>query len=192
MMKKEKIIDTFRELGFLLEEIEDREWYSFSYEGNNYLYLYNSEDEEFLSISIPGIFDLKEDNANAFVSLEEMLNSTPKYVKAYKMGNSLWLFYERELLGDEDLKLVVSRMIMHLDAALFTAYKIMSKMETEEEDTIENDEQPEDAVVINEIEAQDSPADKQEQNSEEKPLESFLDIVSGLMKRDSTDTETKD
>ena len=49
----------------------------------------------------------------------ERLNATLKYVKTYKAFGGLTLFYERELMEDEDLKGVIRRMIMHLEAGHF-------------------------------------------------------------------------
>lgn len=181
---KEKIMKAFQELGFQLKEVEETEYYGFSYEGNNYMYLYNSEDEQFLSISIPGIYELNDENAGTFVALEEMLNSTPKYVKTYKVGDSLWLFYERELLGEEDLKLVISRMILHLDAALFTARKFIATMEMENKNETANDgndEQSEYAEVIEEQEEPKSTSDNEKQESENT-------VLGNLMKRETADT----
>lgn len=132
MTTKENVLNTFHELGFLLEHVEGF-GYKFTYEGSNFLYLPDKEDEEFLSIALPGIYDLQDDNLATFISLTEKLNSTPKYVKAYKLGDSLWLFYERELLGGEDLKLVISRMILHLDAALCLGRQFLATAEEKAE-----------------------------------------------------------
>lgn len=186
---KEKIIEAFQELGFQLQEVEETEYYSFCYEGNNYMYLYNSEDEEFLSISIPGIFDLKDDNASIFVALEEMLNSTPKYVKTYKLSDSLWLFYERELLGGEDLKLVISRMIMHLDAALFTARKFLATIEMEDENETVNDEHYEQPKYTEVLEEQNSTSDNKKEESENTVLGNLMKRLSGMIKRETANTE---
>ncbi len=140
---KEKVLEAFRELGFQLEQVEETGWYNFNYEGKNFIYLPNSDDEEFLSISIPGIYDLEEDNIAKFVAMTEKLNSAPKYVKAYRLGDSIWLFYERELLGEEDLKLVISRMIMHLEAALYLARNFQATLDSGEEGVEADDSQEE-------------------------------------------------
>ena len=54
---KEKILAAFENLGFNLEDIESL-GFSFNYEGINYLYMYNEDDENFLNISVPSIYDL--------------------------------------------------------------------------------------------------------------------------------------
>ena len=150
---KEKILEAFRELGFKLEE-EEGMGYCFNYEGLNLLYMYNENDEEFLNIALPGIVEVEEDKMLQICALLEKINSTLKYIKAYMLGNSVWLFYERELIeqreqsrtcsdyaesrekktegqlcGEEDLMTVISRMILHLEAGLVFARKAMAEIE---------------------------------------------------------------
>ena len=150
---KEKILEAFRELGFKLEE-EEGMGYCFKYEGLNLLYMYNENDEEFLNIALPGIVEVEEDKMLQICALLEKINSTLKYIKAYMLGNSVWLFYERELIeqreqsrtcsdyaesrekktegqlcGEEDLMTVISRMILRLEAGLVFARKAMAEIE---------------------------------------------------------------
>ena len=125
---KEKILEAFRDLGFKLEE-EEGMGYCFNYEGLNLLYMYNENDEEFLNIALPGIVEVEEDKMLQIYALLEKINSTLKYVKTYMLGNSVWLFYERELFGEEDLMTVISRMILHLEAGLVFARKAMAEIE---------------------------------------------------------------
>ena len=156
---KEKILEAFRDLGFKLEE-EEGMGYCFNYEGLNLLYMYNENDEEFLTIALPGIVEVEDDKMLQICALLEKINSTLKYVKAYMLGNSVWLFYERELIeqreqsrtcsdyaesrekktesqlcGEEDLMTVISRMILHLEAGLVFARKAMAEIE----ETMAND-----------------------------------------------------
>ena len=98
---KEKILEAFRELGFKLEE-EEGMGYCFNYEGLNLLYMYNENDEEFLNIALPGIVDVEEDKMLQICTLLEKINSTLKYIKSYMLGNSVWLFSERQLFCEED------------------------------------------------------------------------------------------
>lgn len=135
---KEKILETFENLGFNLE-YNDTLGYSFFYEGINLLYMYNEDDETFLNISVPGIYDL-EDGKEAYDVLKEKINSTLKYVKAYTLCNSLWIFYERDLLGNEDLEEVIRRMVLQLAAALMFARDVIDKIENGESDKTTDDD----------------------------------------------------
>ena len=114
--------------------------YCINYEGLNLLYMYNENDEEFLNIALPGIVEVEEDNMLQICALLEKINSTLKYIKAYMLGNSVWLFYERELFGEEDLMTVISRMILHLEAELVFARKAMAEIE----ETMANDSSDDD------------------------------------------------
>ena len=163
---KEKILEAFRELGFKLEE-EEGMGYCFKYEGLNLLYMYNENDEEFLNIALPGIVEVEDDKMLQICALLEKINSTLKYVKTYMLGNSVWLFYERELIeqreqsrtcsdyaesrekktegqlcGEEDLMTVISRMILHLEAGLVFARKAMAEIE----ETMANDSSADDTA----------------------------------------------
>ena len=79
---KEKILEAFANLGFKLEDA-DGMGYVFDYEGIRFLYMYNENDENFLSIALPGFHDYDENNAAQYCILEEKISSTLKYVKAY-------------------------------------------------------------------------------------------------------------
>ena len=127
---KEKILNVFETLGFQLEEMEGF-GYGFRYEGINNFFMPNEDDEEFLNIAIPAILEINEDNVHAAHMLMDKLNSTLKYVKANKLGDSMWLFYERELYGGEDLEKLVSRMILHLEAAMNFYRNAMTNIKNE-------------------------------------------------------------
>lgn len=142
---KEKILEAFAELGFQLEQMDDF-GYGFSYEGTNFIFMPNTDDEEFLNICVPGIYDLEEESPLTCIELMNKINSTLKYIKAYELGKSIWLFYERELFGDEDLAKVISRMILHLEAGLMFSRKAMAEIKSnaeekgEDNDIVESDD----------------------------------------------------
>ena len=132
-------MEAFAELGFKLEQMDDF-GYGFSYEGTNFIIMLNSDDEEFLNICVPGIYDLEEESPLTFIELMNKINSTLKYIKAYELGKSVWLFYERELFGDEDLMKVISRMILHLEAGLMFSRKAMSEIKVNAENNGDEEE----------------------------------------------------
>jgi len=136
---KEQILNTFAAMGFQLEEMEGF-GYGFQYEGINYLYMPNDDDEDFLNIAVPAIVEINDENAHAAHMLMDKLNSTLKYVKANKLGDSMWLFYERELYGGEDFEKLLSRMILHLEAALNFYRNAMANIKEELDST--DDDKP--------------------------------------------------
>lgn len=135
---KEKVLEAFAELGFELSSKGDFAL-GFDYEDIHMLYLPQAEDESFLNISIPGIYDLKEENPMVFIDLMNRINTNLKYVKAYGCGDSLWLFYERELFDDEDLPKVISRMILRLECALDFSRNALAEIKAGEDGTDETE-----------------------------------------------------
>lgn len=135
---KEKVLEAFKALGFEMEELEDL-GYGFSYEGKKYLYLPNEDDDEFLNLAIPSVWDEEDDELVSQSELIEKINSTLKYVKAYKMMESIWLVYERALLSEEDLEPVIAHMTIHLDCAhAFLCKQTAEAMKGDEEEEDEN------------------------------------------------------
>ena len=133
---KEKILDAFKALGFEMEELEGF-GYGFEYEGKHFLYMYNEDDEDFLNLALPAVLDIDNENNVGFYQVMDKINGTLKYVKANKLNDSMWLFYERELFGGEDLKQLLSRMILHLEAGLMFLRRAMASSEEENEDASE-------------------------------------------------------
>lgn len=125
---KEKILEALDSLGFKLEK-EENLGYSFNYEGLNLLFMYSEDDTNFLNIALPGIYEANDGNVLQVCALMEKINSTLKYVKAYLFGSSVWIFYERELFGDEDLPLVISRMVLRLESGAQFARKTIAEIE---------------------------------------------------------------
>lgn len=131
---KEKILDAFKALGFEMEELEGF-GFGFEYEGKHFLYMYNEDDEDFLNIALPAVLDMDDEDNVGFYQVMDKINGTLKYVKANKLNDSMWLFYERELFGGEDLKQILSRMILHLEAGLMFLRSAMAASEENESES---------------------------------------------------------
>lgn len=113
---KKKVLNALKNLGFETEEL-GQFGYGFDYEGVHFVWI-GSDDEELLTLAIPGVLD-KEDNSELkFYQLMDQLNSLLKYIKVNEYGDSMWLFYEREIIGEEDLEQVLPHIIVHLEQAL--------------------------------------------------------------------------
>ena len=137
---KEKILEAFKTLGFKLEEIEEM-GYTFCYEDIHMLWSYNEADEDFFSLSVPAMYDCGNDKLPQSCALMFKINSTLKYVKAYNIDTNLWLFYERELFGNEALDELIARMVLHLEAAVRFTRKAIEEIENiDTDDDIEDDD----------------------------------------------------
>jgi len=133
---KEKILGALKALGFQLEEIDDI-GYDFFYEGKHYLYMYSEDDENFLNLAIPAVQDIDKDDITPY-KVMDTINSSQKYIKAYDFFDSMWLFYERELIGEEDLKKVLAKMILRLEYGYVFLHKLLSESGEEEESPSES------------------------------------------------------
>lgn len=111
----EMIIKAFRALGLELEVLDELV-YGFDYEGARYLWLANVDDD-MLSICMPGIMDQEDVGELEFYKLMDKVNGTFKFVKANAVGDSVWLFYEHELMGEVNYERLIQHMVLHLDQA---------------------------------------------------------------------------
>lgn len=142
----EKILDTFMSLGFELEDLEEI-GYGFQYENINFIWMTN-EDTKFLNIGVPGVLDKKEGDELMFYQLIDKLNGTFKYVKVNTLGDSMWLFYERELLdSDENLEEIISKMVVHLEASL-EMFRMILKEANEDSQNEDSDDTKEDSGFL--------------------------------------------
>ena len=69
---KEKVLEAFAELGFELTPMEEL-GFGFDYENIHMLYLPQANDDDFLNISIPGIYDVEEENPIAFLESNRLI-----------------------------------------------------------------------------------------------------------------------
>lgn len=113
---KTKILEAFKNLGFEMEDMEEL-GYGFEYEDLHYLWM-NYEDDEFLRIAVPAVCDKPEDYVLDYYQVINKLNSTLKYVKTCEVCNSIWFFYEREIVGEEDFEKLLPKIILHLEHAV--------------------------------------------------------------------------
>ena len=142
MTMKEKCLEALKNMGFQTEYHEGL-GYGFKYEGRHYLFMPNENDDTFLSISLPGVVEMGDIPEDAFYKLMDKMNATLKYVKTNTLHDDMWLFYEREIICEEDIEAVVRRMILRLDAALVMLRHEMKESEESEEND-EEDENEED------------------------------------------------
>lgn len=134
MTMKEKILEAFKALGFKVEDL-DGTAYGFHYEERHFLLFPNDADEDFLNIALPCVLEPDDVDEQVFTVAMEKVNSTLRYVKAYKAFGGMSLFYERELSGGEDLKEVIRSMILHIEAGHFFLHHRLLKSKDDDSDS---------------------------------------------------------
>ncbi len=120
--------------------------YEFEYEDLHYLFLPSDNDEKFLSLALPAVLNFNDEEHPATYEMMDELNSSIKYVKASRIHDAIWLFYERELQGNEDLEALLTAMIMALEAALINLHGQVRDAENEDEEEDEDSESGDDIV----------------------------------------------
>jgi hypothetical protein len=181
MIMKEKVLDALKALGFETKDFEIG--YGFEFEGSHFLYL-PSDDEQFLSIALPSVHEFDEENELEGYKLMNKVNRQMKYVKATRINGDIWLFFERNLLGDEDLKEVLQQMIFSLEAAHF----FMQDWEENAEDDNESDEDEDDNE--SDEEEEDFESDEEDEDSELEEVEDDEFVVDeDISEEEDTETE---
>lgn len=180
MIMKEKVLDVLKALGFETKDFEIG--YGFEFEGSHFLYL-PSDDEQFLSIALPSVHEFDEENELEGYKLMNKVNRQMKYVKATRINGDIWLFFERNLLGEEDLKEVLQQMIFSLEAAHF----FMQDWEENAEDNNESEED-EDNFEFDE-EEEDIEADEEDEDSELEEVEDDEFVVDEDSSEEDSETE---
>lgn len=136
---KEEILEAFSNLGFKLEERGEND-YSFEYEDIRMLYIYNDDDEDYISISVPGILGFDDCEMLQMYELMNNVSLTVKYVKAYAVNGNMWLTYEHKLMDGDNLIDVIYHMIVYLEGAYRFAYKAFCDIDKTDDNGSSDDE----------------------------------------------------
>lgn len=98
---------------------------NFTYEGWNFLFWNDADDPQFFRLTLPGVFDVTDDNfANAIMTCNN-INWNYKVVKAVlydyedgkEKGASVWMCYEQVLDANPQIDELVPQAIHSLIAA---------------------------------------------------------------------------
>lgn len=126
MNQKEIILDQLKAMGFEPIELEDV-GYVFKYEDMNYLYMPDDDDEQFLRIVIPHLFEVTDENRVAVLEAMHETGLMLKYAKVCIMyENAAWAIYEHCLNSTENLPELLEHIIRVLEATAHVFYKKMN------------------------------------------------------------------
>lgn len=137
-----KILHALVKLGFRPEVVEDF-GYGFKYETHNILVM--DSDDDYLNLSFPSIRDTDASNELIYYQLMDNINLRLKYVKAYMMGDDIWLSIDRELFEDDNLKDALMSMITRLDIADGIIHDSLEKVLSHEDDEKDDDTDSDDS-----------------------------------------------
>ena len=123
MNQKEIILDQLKVMGFEPIELGDA-GFVFKYEDMNYLYMPDDDDEQFLRIVIPHLFEVTDENRVAVLDAMHETGLMLKYAKVCIMyENAAWAIYEHCLTSTDNLSELLEHIIRVLEAAAHVFYK---------------------------------------------------------------------
>lgn len=130
-MIKEKVLECLYQLGFQPELIDEDFGYRFSYE--ELTIIYNPEEEtQCLSLSMPGIFDISEENRAAVLEAMIKLCTKMRFVQPVIMFDSVWLNYQHYLDKETDpTPELLEHMVRVLAFSMIQFHKIINNEEEE-------------------------------------------------------------
>ncbi len=139
-MSKELILAKIEELGFSIEEAGDF-GYVFKFEELTILYM-PDDDENFLRFAVPNIYDVTDENKRFVLEVVNDTNMSIKYSKTCVYGDSVWVFYEYRLFGEDNLEEIIEHSMLLLQASYFLFHRKLEGDDTlpgEDEDDNNNE-----------------------------------------------------
>lgn len=123
MNQKERILEELSSMGFELIELGNV-GDAFKYEDLNYLYMPDDNDEQFLRIAVPQLYDVTDENRVAVLEAMHDTGLMLKYSKVCIMyEDAVWAIYEHRLSTCEDLAEILEHIIRVLKATAQVFHK---------------------------------------------------------------------
>lgn len=157
MNQKKNILEQLNAMGFEPIEVGD-EGYVFKFEDLNYLYLPDENDEQFLRIALPHLFEVTDENRVAVLEAMHDTSLLAKYAKVCIMHGGVWSIYEHYISSTDDLTELLEHIIRVLGMTAYVFYK-----------KINGEDYPEHSIESNE------PSDDELETELDKLLDSIVD-----------------
>lgn len=125
-MIKEQVLKALSAHGFIPEEIEGF-GFRIDYEGLNIIYSEDDEDTKCVTLILPSIFDISDDNRTAVLEAMVKLCGRMKYVQPSIMfDKQVWLNYQYYTNDNEVNADLIEHMIRVLALSTTTFHKIIN------------------------------------------------------------------
>lgn len=121
-MDKELVLSKFEELGFELEDVGDFGFF-FRFEELNFLYLPDEDDDQFFRLTLPYVFDVTAENKPFVLEVVNDTNLSIKYSKTCVINEHVWIFYEYQSFGDDNVGEIIEHGIRLLQATVGLLYR---------------------------------------------------------------------
>lgn len=127
-MDKTKVTDALYRLGFHLTEYPDM-GYVFRYEGLNIFLHFEKDDDEFIRLALPCIFEGDNDNRIFLLDLVNEANIKLKYAKIVLRDNEVWVLFETDAYSEQALEQTLQHGILSLQAAHLCFCRLVTGLE---------------------------------------------------------------
>lgn len=115
-MSKELVLKKLENLGFSVVDAHEF-GYVFKFEELTLLYM-PDDDENFLRLALPNIFDVTVENRPFVLEVVNSTNMTIKYTKTCVFGERVWVFYEYRLFGVDNIEAIIEHGLLLLQATV--------------------------------------------------------------------------
>lgn len=123
---KEKVLEILHQLGFAPEFVNEYFGYKFNYEELTMLFIPDDGACHTVSLTLPGVFDVTEENRVAVLEVMEKLAGKMKFVQPVIVGGLVWLHYQHFLGSQEPTPELLEHMIRVLAVSSFVFYKFIN------------------------------------------------------------------
>lgn len=145
-MKTEDVIGALRSLGFTPQD-NGNDSYSLEFENLVVLYMPDEDDEEFFRCSLPGVFEVNDENKEMIMELINRTNMRMKYTKTAIYGDAVWVFYEAHIWSDSCVEDMIEHAMYLLKATLHLFHSLV---EGDESDLVDKDDDGDEEEKSNE------------------------------------------
>lgn len=116
MKTSELMMKFLKQQGFMPETLDNGN-IVFKYQMATFLYIENDEDPSFFQLSMPGIFDVTDDNRDAVLIAANQVNKSYKVAKVIVTNDDVWILTECMLDSTPELDDIVPRFLDILSGA---------------------------------------------------------------------------
>ena len=100
---------------------------AFKYQMTNYLYLDDSDDEDYFSLYAPYIFEVDSENMTDVLVTVNAINNAMKVVKLVVVDDHLWACFEEKLPKDANVENIITYAVVILFHARQQFYEQLKK-----------------------------------------------------------------
>ena len=120
----DKIMAVLKSEGF--QPKEDEASVTFKYQMIDYLHI-KDEDDQYLNLYIPSIFQVDDDNRMAVMQTMNHINNLHKVVKLVLNDDHVWVCFEEKLPKDAEIDELLTFAIMVLEQSTRRFYEVLKE-----------------------------------------------------------------